>query len=377
LTPPPEQPKIAELNDIQPENCQFRTPGASGAPHKRIGSGRPFFVRQSCEQFHQEGSVMTHRKCGFHSAQLLRVVRVAITCVGLAALDGGLSVRRAVAVTIETVHVGDPGNAPDQRLFSVFGGVNYSYSIGTTEVTNSQYAEFLNAKATSDPYDLYASSGIVRSGQDGSYTYSAKPTMADKPVTHVTWHSAVRFANWLHNGQGVGDTETGAYTLLGDRRTPTNDASITRNSGAIWFLPTRDEWYKAAYYDPTLNDGLGGYWTFPTHSNVAPTLATANSVGDIDNPGANVANYYFGADWNGRDGNVTTVGSAGPLSKTYYGTSDQGGNVLEWAETLVGSDNRVLRSLEQLLQSAGSVEREQRARGVTKPRQRLPRGNCP
>ncbi len=64
-----------------------------------------------------------------------------------------------------------------------------------------------------------------------------------------------------------------------------------------------------------------------------PTIATANSVGDISNPGTNVVNYQLGADWNGRNGNLTTVGSAGPLSESFYGTCDQGGNVAEWNET--------------------------------------------
>ena len=57
--------------------------------------------------------------------------------------------------------------------------MDYSYSIGTYEVTNAQYAEFLNAKAQSDPLGLYnpamayyVYARINRSGSDGSYTYS-------------------------------------------------------------------------------------------------------------------------------------------------------------------------------------------------------------
>jgi formylglycine-generating enzyme required for sulfatase activity len=56
-------------------------------------------------------------------------------------------------------------------------------------------------------------------------------------------------------------------------------------------------------------------------------------MGNISNPGANVANYNHGADWNGLDGNLTTVGSAGPLSTSHYGTFDQVGNVWEWTQT--------------------------------------------
>ena len=161
------------------------------------------------------------------------------------------------AITIPTVPVGNPGNRADALTNYLYGGVSYNYRIGTTEVTNAQYAEFLNAKAVSDPLGLYntnmgsnARGGITRSGSDGSYTYAPKTNMGNKPVNYVSWYDAIRFANWLHNGQGTGDTETGAYTLLGGTPTPTNGLSITRNAGATWFLTSEDEWYKAAYYQP-------------------------------------------------------------------------------------------------------------------------------
>lgn len=265
----------------------------------------------------------------------------------IAAMLMGLQSASAAPITIPTVPVGNPGNAPDQLRPSTynaenlqFGAVNYDYRIGKTEVTNAQYAAFLNEKAKSDPLALYNTSmgsdargGITRSGSDGSYTYATKPNMGDKPVNFVSWYDAVRFANWLHNGQGAGDTETGAYTLLGGTRTPTNGDSITRNPGASWWLPSEDEWYKAAYYQPAAEGGYAGsYRLYPTAG--PPSWATANAVGDIANPAAYTANYNFGADWNSLNGNVTTVGSAGPLNESYYGTSDQGGNLWEWNESL-------------------------------------------
>jgi formylglycine-generating enzyme required for sulfatase activity len=67
------------------------------------------------------------------------------------------------------------------------------------------------------------------------------------------------------------------------------------------------------------------------------------ALGDTSNPGTNVANYGRGANWNGQHGNITTVGSAGPLSNSFYGTADQGGNVEEWTETYVSGGSRVLR----------------------------------
>jgi MYXO-CTERM domain-containing protein len=159
--------------------------------------------------------------------------------------------------------------------------------------------------------------------------------MGDKPVNFVSWYDAARFTNWMHNGQGGGDTETGAYTLSG------NTGIITKNPGATVYLPSEAEWYKAAYYDPTAGAGGGdNYWAYATRSDTVPTVGTANSTGVISNPGANVANYALGADWNGQAGNLTTVGSA--LAVNYFGTADQAGNVYEWTDAVLRS-SRVLR----------------------------------
>ncbi len=271
--------------------------------------------------------------------------------VSLLVLLGATLATDAKAASISTVLVGNAGNAGEVQPQGTFGSVGYDYQIGTTEVTNAQYAEFLNAKAASDPLGLYntfmgsqARGGITRSGTDGSYIYATKPNMGDKPVNYVSWYDAIRFANWLHNGQGSGDTETGSYTLLGGTPTPSNGLSITRNSGATWVLPSENEWYKAAYHQPAAQGGdSDDYWLYATGSNSAPTIATANSVGDISNPGANVANYLFGAGWNSLSDNVTTVGSAGPLSESYYGTSDQTGNLWEWNEALISGSSRGTR----------------------------------
>ncbi len=247
-------------------------------------------------------------------------------------------------VTIDWVTVGNAGNAADS--FSGFGSVAYPYRIGATEVTNEQYAAFLNAVAASDPNGLYNPSmggdpraGITRSGSNGFYTYSVRANMGNKPVNFVSWYNAVRFCNWMTNGQPTGPqnastTESGVYTLDG----PVSIVAITRdlsNPNHV-FLPTEDEWYKAAYHQPASQGGDGDdYWLYATQSNSVPTIGTATSTGDIANPGSSVVNYFNGADWNGQDGNVTTVGSAGNTS--FYGAFDMNGNVYEWNETLIGA----------------------------------------
>jgi sulfatase modifying factor 1 len=255
------------------------------------------------------------------------------------------------AVTIDTVLIGDPNNPFDfQPPTGLFGRVTTTYRIGVTEVTNVQYAEFLNEVAASDPYGLYDSfmgsslkGGIERDGTSGSYTYAVKSpaigqgpggtdyTYGDKPVVYVSWYDAARFVNWLHNGQVSGDTESGAYTLLGGTSTPSNADSITRNSAAKWFLPTENEWYKAAYYD----GGTSTYYDYPTGMDTVPdnNLPTADT--------GNSANFLVGS--NTTTGNLDypyTVAGAYTASESPYGTFDQAGNVWEWNQTLISAGKR-------------------------------------
>lgn len=233
--------------------------------------------------------------------------------------------------SLETVVIRDAGNRPDN---TGFGAVAYPYRIGKFEVTAAQYVEFLNAKAKSDrdgnlwnndmdralSRDCFGCE-IRRSGEKGSYTYSVEPGFANRPVSHVSFLDACRFANWLHNGQGDGDTEDGAYTLNGYRGT--DGRRVRRNPGARWFVPSEDEWYKAAYYDPQ-KPGGPGYWDFPTRSDEKPSR---------DFAGPNAANYYEGS-YLDKDYRRTEVG-AFASSPSGYGTLDQGGNVYEWTEGLV------------------------------------------
>ena len=139
--------------------------------------------------------------------------------------------------------IGNPGNACDPQSQGCFGAVGYDYYIGTYEVTNAQYAEFLNAKAGSDPLGLYnptmanpnAHGGIKQTGSPGSFTYSTYAGRENMPVSYVSYWDTLRFVNWMNNGQGIGDTETGAYTLLGGTPIP-NNPGVTRNPGAATFL---------------------------------------------------------------------------------------------------------------------------------------------
>jgi formylglycine-generating enzyme required for sulfatase activity len=162
----------------------------------------------------------------------------------------------SATVTIDWVTVGNAGNAADTADGDAFttgvqryGAVGYTYQIGKYEVTNAQYGAFLNAAAKTDSYGLYNSGmsdfGITRGGSSGSYTYSVTTALANRPVVYVSWFDAARFSNWMMNGQGNGSTETGSYTLNG-----ATSGIITKNVGATIYIPTEDDWYKAAYFNP-------------------------------------------------------------------------------------------------------------------------------
>ena len=182
--------------------------------------------------------------------------------------------------SLQFVTVGNRGNAADTAVMSDgtsgYGSVSYPYQIGTYDVTYNQYVEFLNAK---DPtgvntlglYNASMGTDIFNAGisfnpsnSDGA-KYSVISGRGNRPVIYATWYSSIRFANWLDNSQGAGDTETGAYTLLGGGPTPTNALSITRNPGATIVLPSENEWYKAAYYNPATSS----YFLYATSSNVS------------------------------------------------------------------------------------------------------------
>jgi formylglycine-generating enzyme required for sulfatase activity len=269
----------------------------------------------------------------------LRAVLVALMVATLAVATA------AHAVTIDWVTVGNPGNAADTNP-SGYGAVTDSFQIMKFEFTNQQYTDFLNSVATTDTYSLYntdmgsdARGGITRSGASGSYSYSVKSNMGDKPVNYVSWFDAARVSNWLMNGgTSSSSTETGAYTLVGGQ---TSGTAPARNSGATFYIPTEDQWYKAAYYQGSGTNA--GYWDYATQSGTAPTEVTADSTG-IGSAGSagNFANYNRGADWNGRVGNVTTVGTNGIASA--YGAFDMSGNVSEWNDlTGAAGSSRGLR----------------------------------
>jgi len=240
----------------------------------------------------------------------------------------------AHAVTIDWVTVGDPGNTADTAPAG-YGDVATSFQIMKYEFTNQQYTDFLNSVDASgtNPNSVYNASmgsdargGIsFTSGAASGSKYAIRTDMGDKPVNYVSWFDAARVSNWLMNGgTSSSSTEAGAYTLIGGQTSGTSPAV---NSGATVYIPTEDQWYKAAYYKGGSTNA--GYWDYATQSDSAPTAVTSGTTG-IGSSGStgNFANYNLAADWNSRNGNVTTVGTNGGASA--YGAFDMSGNVYEW-----------------------------------------------
>ena len=256
----------------------------------------------------------------------------------------------AQQISVEYVTVGNPGNADDAHIDlwgNTYGAVPYTFRIGKCEVMAAQYCAFLNAVAADDSHSLYdpdmarghtvyeSGCRIQRDGEPGSYTYSVSSDWANRPVNFVSFWDACRFANWLHNGQPTGpqdsnSTEDGAYTLngyIGD-----DGREIARNPDARVWIPSADEWYKAAYHK---NDGVTNhYWDYPTATNHEPN----NDVIEPD-PGNN-ANTHI------QQTNDYTLGrpywrtevAEFENSESPYGTYDQAGNMREWLDILMDWD---------------------------------------
>jgi formylglycine-generating enzyme required for sulfatase activity len=214
--------------------------------------------------------------------------------------------------TIDFVTVGNPGNADDSTAgggsyFRPLGGVAYTYRIGVTEVP-------LN--------------WVTRAIADGLTNVSATALSPDHPAGLLVWYESAAFVNWLNISTG----HHAAYNLTFDGITfgkvspwfeedawdndPGSGVELNyyRHKNAYYFLPTDDEWYKAAFHK---NDGVtANYWDYATASDTAPAAVSSGTV-----PGTLIFQSVSPA----------TVDNAGGLSP--YGTRGQTGNVMEWSES--------------------------------------------
>jgi formylglycine-generating enzyme required for sulfatase activity len=206
--------------------------------------------------------------------------------------------------TIDFVNIGNTGNAADT---TTYGAVPYEYRMGKNEISQ-------------DAIDNAAASGMAN--------VTAGPWTGNQPAATINWYEAAAFVNFLNTSTG----NTAAYDLAwngsawsmnlwsSEQAWTAGGTNLYRNKDAYYFLPSENEWYKAAYY----NAAGTNYFLYPTASSSAPTAVASGT-----NAGTAVYNSVVSV--------PAIVDSAGGLSP--YGTMGQGGNVFEWTESAFAGTN--------------------------------------
>ena len=250
---------------------------------------------------------------------------VALAC---AATDVTPVVASVVAPSPDTnlwVRIGHEGNARDP-LYRV-GRVDVTFEMARFPVTNADWCRFLNAVGRDRAVALGLYNPDMTTGACGGIdcmadaAFAPKPGYANRPVVYVGYRDAMRYCNWLSSG----DTEKGAYDV--------SRPNAHRLPGARYFIPSDDEWCKAAYFDPT-RDGVRKYWDYPCRTDDLPANDprlphACNYLREGVHLGAG-APYYLAE--------VTDY----PTSDSFFGCRQMGGNVWEWVEP-TDADNLNLR----------------------------------
>jgi len=209
--------------------------------------------------------------------------------------------------TMEFVTIGNPNNAADTTGSpNPAGSVAYTYNLGKYEVSRDMITKANSA----------GSLGITLLNMS-----SFGGNGVNRPATGVSWYEAATYVNWLNTSTGG----TAAYKFVGGTfqlwsagDAGYNASNMFRNSLAKYWLPSSNEWYKAAY------GNLNGTWNnYATGSDSAPESVASGTA-------ANTAVYTPQI-------SPADITSAGGLSP--WGTMGQGGNVWEWIETAFDGSN--------------------------------------
>jgi len=210
----------------------------------------------------------------------------------------------------------NPGNLDDSTPLSVdgitrVGGVNYAFGMSKYEISERMI----------DIYNLDSRNALTPI----TYTSPGPGYGANKAATNITWVEAARFVNWLNISQGFAPAywfrradSTNITPWQSSQGSDYDPLNQFRSKRTVFALASIDEWYKAAYYDPTLN-GSGGYWQYAVRSNASPTAVTS---------GTGATDVVYGQGANGAPADITM---AGGLSA--YGVMGMNGNVWEWTES--------------------------------------------
>ena len=206
--------------------------------------------------------------------------------------------------TIDFANIGNTGNAADT---TGYGAVPYEYRASIHEISQDD---------------------ITKATASGMSNVTAGAWTGSQPAANIDWYEAAAFVNFLNTNSA----KTAAYDLAfsngswsmalwsSEQAWTAGGTNLYRNKDAFYFLPSENEWYKAAYYNPAGTN----YFLYPTGSDTAPTAVASGT-----NAGSAV--------YDGAASVPAIVASAGGLSP--YGTMGQGGNVSEWNESAYGGTN--------------------------------------
>lgn len=255
---------------------------------------------------------------------------LAVNWLNFSTVDAGLVTfgKGDSAFEMEFVPIGNVGNIEDtDGVPNPVGSVSYEYQIGKYEVTRGMIESYNTAYGEDNGQTITLADMTSLDSGNGS----------NQPAVGISWNEAARFVNWLNTSQnylaaykfttsGVND-----HISLWEPGDVGYDASNPyRNSGAKFTLPTVDEWYKAAYFDP-----VGRKWQPYASLNGQLPLAVPGGTA------SNTAVYQQAAEAGPSD--VAQAG--GPNA---YGVVGMSGNVWEWEESsfdLTNSKNDLNRGI--------------------------------
>ncbi len=222
--------------------------------------------------------------------------------------------------SIDFVDIAADAGYGGQSIGSGFttSNIGYNYRMGTYEITNDQWNKFK------------AEYGEVTGTPSSAYDSDPYFTGANVPTNNVSWYEAAQFVNWLNASTGhqvaynfTGTQGTDDYTFASwTIEEAWGGANLYRHKDAYYFLPTEDEWVKAAYWN---GSHLQTYATKP-----------GESLHQGDGENGNGWNYF---DDNGYATNLLYPWNVGSGSEELNGTFDMMGNLWEWMESPDSDDN--------------------------------------
>ena len=206
--------------------------------------------------------------------------------------------------------------SPENDSYRTFSDPRTDFRIGTYEVTNDQWNKFA------------ATPGVLPIHAYHSDAYDTDPywTREDVPANNVSWYEAAQFVNYLNTSTGhqaaykFTEMEGTNYQTFGlwSPEEAAGGTNLYRHKDAFYFLPTEDEWVKAAYWNGT---AIQDYAT-----KAGETLVQGDGVSGTGWNYRDQATYAYATS----DHGPWEVGSG---SEELNGTFDMMGNVWEWTES--------------------------------------------